>query len=280
MTRRWLITGAGGLLSDYLIDACSRRGDVIATGRSHGDKRCDLTDGAAVRALLADAAPDIVVHAAGLTDVDRCEREPDQAFAANRDAAAHLVAGLPPSARIVFVSTDQVYPDNPGPHNEEQTAPANVYGSSKRAGEEAVRRHPGALVLRTNFFGASRRAGRASLSDFVTRSLTDRQQVTFFSDILFSPLHMTTLSDMIAEMAERGIVGLFNAGCRNGMSKADFALAVARRKGLQTETARIGNSTIMPERAPRPKDMRMQVGRIEAALGRAMPTLEEEIAKL
>jgi len=280
MTKRWLITGAGGLLSDYLVDACRRRGDVIATGRSGGDRRCDLTDGAAVRSLLADVAPDVVVHAAGLTDVDRCEREPEQAFAANRDAAAHLAAGLPASTRVVFVSTDQVYPDRPGPHDEERAAPVNVYGSSKRAGEQAVQRHPGALVLRTNFFGASRRTGRASLSDFVIRSLTNGQQVTFFSDILFSPLHMTTLSDLIAEMVERGITGVFNAGCRSGMSKADFALEVARRKVLQTQTARIGSSTIMPERAPRPKDLRMDVGRIETALGRAMPTLEEEIARL
>jgi dTDP-4-dehydrorhamnose reductase len=280
MAKRWLITGTGGLLSDYLIDACSRRGDVITTGRSDGERRCDLTDSDAARALLAETLPDVVVHAAGLTDVDRCEREPDAAFAANRDAAAYLAAQLPASARIVFVSTDQVYPDRSGPHIEEQTAPVNVYGKSKLAGEQAVQRHPGGLVLRTNFFGESRRAGRASLSDFVIRSLRDRQQVTFFSDILFSPLHMATLSDLIVDMAERGKTGVFNAGCRNGASKADFAQAVARQKGLQTETANIGNSAVMQDRAPRPKDMRMDVSRIETALGRAMPTLEEEVAKL
>jgi dTDP-4-dehydrorhamnose reductase len=49
---------------------------------------------------------------------------------------------------------------------------------------------------------------------------------------------------------------------------------------LQTETANIGNSAVMQDRAPRPKDMRMDVSRIETALGRAMPTLEEEVAKL
>jgi dTDP-4-dehydrorhamnose reductase len=280
MAKRWLITGTGGLLSDYLIDVCSRRGDVITTGRSDGERRCDLTDSDAARALLAETLPDVVVHAAGLTDVDRCEREPDAAFAANRDAAAYLAAQLPASARIVFVSTDQVYPDNSGPHIEEQTAPVNVYGKSKLAGEQAVQRHSGGLVLRTNFFGESRRAGRASLSDFVIRSLRDRQQVTFFSDILFSPLHMATLSELIVEMAERGKTGVFNAGCRNGASKAHFAQAVARQKGLQTETANIGNSAVMQDRAPRPKDMRMDVSRIETALGRAMPTLEEEVAKL
>jgi dTDP-4-dehydrorhamnose reductase len=187
---------------------------------------------------------------------------------------------LSPQARLIFVSTDQVYPDIAGPHAEDAVAPVNVYGQSKLAGEQAVLRHPGALVLRTNFFGPSRREGRASLSDFVIRSLTARQNATFFSDILFSPLHMATLAALAAEMAERGMTGVFNAGCRDGASKADFAFAVARHKGLQTETSRIGSSSVMPDRAKRPKDMRMAVGRIEQALGRPMPTLDQEVAKL
>lgn len=280
MAKRWLITGASGLLSDYLIEACGKHGEVITTARSSGDRRCDLKDGGAVRSLLADTSPDVVVHAAGLTDVDQCERDPDEAFAVNRDAAAHLATALPRQARILFVSTDQVYPDTPGLHAEEPVAPVNVYGKSKREGELAVLAHPGALVLRVNFFGPSRRAGRASISDFVIRSLREGRQVTLFSDILFSPLHMATLGTLAVEMAERAITGVFNAGCRNGVSKADFALAVARHKGLQTRTAQIGSSAVMPDRAPRPKDMRMDVSRIETVLGRPMPTLDEEVAKL
>ncbi len=84
----------------------------------------------------------------------------------------------------------------------------------------------------------------------------------------------------MVEAAERGLTGVFNAGCRDGASKADFAMSVARHKGLQTETSRIGASTVMPDRAKRPKDMRMAVGRIEQALGRPMPTLDQEVAKL
>ncbi len=280
MAKRWLITGATGLLSDYVIEACSRHGAVTSTARSGGDRCCNLTDSRAVRALLSDVVPDVVVHAAGLTDVDRCEREPDAAMAANRDTGRNIAAALPHSARLVFVSTDQVYPDMPGPHAEQAVAPVNVYGQSKLAGEQAVLQHPGALVLRTNFFGPSRREGRASLSDFVIRSMAARRDATFFSDILFSPLHMETLAELVVEAAERGMSGVFNAGSRNGASKADFALAVARHKRLQTETSRVGSSTVMPDRARRPKDMRMAVGRLEQALGRPMPTLDQEVAKL
>jgi dTDP-4-dehydrorhamnose reductase len=101
-----------------------------------------------------------------------------------------------------------------------------------------------------------------------------------FSDILFSPLHMATFGALAIELAQGAAAGVFNAGCRNGASKAEFALAVAKHKNLQTQTAQIGNSTALPGRAPRPKDMRLAVDRLEAVLGRRMPKLEEEVANL
>ena len=68
--------------------------------------------------------------------------------------------------------------------------------------------------------------------------------------------------------------------CREGKSKADFALAVAEHLGLSTKSATVGSSATIPGRAPRTKDLRMDVTRIERALDRAMPTLDQEIARL
>jgi dTDP-4-dehydrorhamnose reductase len=280
VARHWLITGATGLLAPYLVEACRRDGMVVTTARSGGDHPCDLRDTAATRALLADVAPDVIVHAAGLTDVDRCERESAEAYASNRDAAAGLANALPESARLVAISTDQVYPDTAGPHREDAVGPVNVYGKSKIAGEQASLRHGKTIVLRTNFFGPSRRDGRQSLSDFVVRSLTERRPVTLFEDVLFSPLHMATLADLVVEVVECGLVGVFNAGCRDGDTKAAFGLAVAQHKGLQTDMARLGRSSELPDRAPRAHDLRLDVARLEGAVGRPMPTLHEEIAKL
>lgn len=280
MAPRWLITGATGLLADYLKEACSRSGKVTTTARSGGDLPCDLCQKDTVRRLVDDAAPDIVVHAAALTDVDRCQREPEQAFAANRDTVANLAAVLPASSRIVLISTDQVYPEAAAPHREEAAAPVNVYGQSKLEGEQAALEHPGSVALRTNFFGPSRTSGRESLSDFFVAKFTNREPVRLFDDLLFSPLHMASLGALVVEVAERGLAGVFNAGCREGRSKAAFALAVAKHLNLTTETAEIAASEVLPDRAPRARDLRLDVSRIEAALGRRMPTLDEEIARL
>lgn len=275
-----IVTGSSGLLGPFLKAEAATRGTATGVSRGGVDHACDLADGAAVRDLLDDLRPAVVIHAAAATNVDECERNPDAANRANRIVTANLVTALGPESRLVYISTDQVYPDTPGPHREGDEAPVNVYGTTKLAGEIEALRHPRALVVRTNLFGPSRTPGRASLSDFVIDNLRAQRPVTFFRDVLFSPLHMKTLAELTFSLVEGGLVGVYNLGSRDGMSKRDFGFALAARFGLPTDTVTEGKSTNRPGHAPRPLDLRLDVRRIEAALGRRMPTLEEEIAKL
>lgn len=275
-----LVTGATGLLGPYLVEAATRLGRVIVSGGRDGDVPCDLTDRSAVDSMVCETAPNVVIHAAGLTDVDRCEREPSLAYALNRETAANVATVLPAPARLVYISTDQVYPDSAGPHAEGSEVPVNVYGRSKLAGERAALARGRTLVLRVNLFGPSRTPGKRSLSDFVAENLAAGNPITLFDDVLFSPLHMASLAALVAECVERGLTGVYNLGSRDGMTKADFGLAIARRLGLDTTCATVGASPARSGRAPRSKDLRLDVGRIEVALGRAMPSLREEIAKL
>jgi len=91
---------------------------------------------------------------------------------------------------------------------------------------------------------------------------------------------MATLAELALDMVSNGIRGLFNVGSQDGMSKADFALAVAGHLELSTETAKLGVSTQVAERAARAADLRLDLQNIEAALRRPMPNLLEEVAKL
>ncbi len=275
-----LVTGATGLLGPYLVEVATRLGSVLTTSLHGGDVPCDLTKADATKRLCALVNPRIVIHTAALTQVDACEADQLAATRLNRGIVENLVHALPADAELVHISTDQVYPDTPGPHDEDEVGPVNAYGRSKLAGEEIAPRHARPIVLRPPSFGPSRTPGRASLSDFVVETLTHRQPVTLFRDSLFSPLQMKTLSALVMECLEAGVHGVFNLGSREGTSKLEFGLAVARHLGLPTDSASPGNSRDLPGRAPRAVDLRMSVARIEASLGRAMPTLHEEIQKL
>ena len=275
-----LVTGATGLLGPYLVSAASHLGAVTTSARRGGDWACDLRDPGAVRQLVDRVKPTIAFHAAGLTDVDRCEAHPDEAQAANASATENLVDVLPPSCRLIYISTDQVYPDTPGPHREGTEAPVNAYGRSKLDAERAVSTHPRGLVLRTNFFGPSLTPGRESLSDFVVNGLTERRELTMFTDVHFSPLHMSTLAQLLCESATADLIGTYNLASREGTSKYDFAMRIAAYLGLPTATIRPVRASQKPGRAPRPADLRMACDRLEKALGRVFPTLAREVTLL
>jgi len=280
MAQRYLITGATGLLGPYLLDVATDFGDAAGLARRGADYECDLLDVDDAERMMRSFEPDVVIHAVGFTDVDECERDPARADGVNRIAAENIVSAMSPEKRLVFISTDQVYPDTPGPHVEGHEGPVNTYGRSKLAGEEAALLSPGALILRTNFFGPSRTPGRKSLSDFMIERFSGREEMTLFSDAFFSPLYMKTLCEMTMCGIERKLSGVFNLGCREGGSKADFGLAVASHLELPTSSAKQGRSSDLPGRAPRVLDLRTDVSNIESALGIEMPTLQEEIEKL
>lgn len=275
-----LITGVGGLLGPYLMDAASAVGRAVSLARSSGDYRCDLCDADAVRNILDAVRPDVVLHAAAMTDVDECERNPGAADRANHRATAILADALALDTFLVAYSTIAVYPDTPGPHVEGSEAPVNVYGRTKLAGERAALRRDRSLVLRTMLVGPSRVARRMSFSDFIISNLREGRPITLFRDVLFSPLHVQTLAKLTMDAVRAGLTGVYNAAPRDGMSKADFGFAVAAKFSLATDSLTVDSSRAMADRAPRATDTRLDAGRLEKALGHRMPTIAEEIARL
>jgi dTDP-4-dehydrorhamnose reductase len=272
-----LITGSTGLLGPYLKDAVLPHWEVLTSSLSGGDLPADLTDTVQTKNLIKNANPDLVFHCAAMTNVDDCEVKPQKAQALNVQTVSNLVSHLPARAKLVYVSTDQVYPNISGPHKEGQTNPINVYGKTKLEGEVCALSCAENLVLRVNFFGASKTPRRQSLSDWLISNLEDRNPITLFTDSIFSPLHLDTLTQMIVDAVRNNLTGVFNLGCRAGGSKCDFANAIAVHLGLPLDAAIPGLSKMTAIRA---KDLRMDVSRIEKALQRSMPTLREEIARL
>lgn len=272
-----VVTGASGILGDALLrshllpDAV---GSVHLRGSVHPSFTVDLRDPSAVSAALAELHPRTVVHTVALTDVDACERDPGAAFAIAAATTHHLATWLAehaPEALFVYVSTDQVYAGE-GPHSEERTRPLNTYGQSKRAGELAAAQAPRHLVLRTNFFGHSDM--RPSYTDWISASARDGKDVLVDPTSAFSALHLADLTALIASAVERRLEGTFNLGAHDSMRKLDFARAVAALTAPAGEAV-VGPLEPQPDRAPRPLDLRLDVSRIEAALGRTMPTMSD-----
>lgn len=279
-----MVFGASGLLGASLMSVLRARGhNVLAQSRGPGaDLLLNPYDRVAVFAALAKYRPAAVINLIAATNVDQCETQTELAWQANAGVVAAITEGIlalgnHPASRphLVHISTDQVY-DGPGPHAEDEVHPINVYGLSKYAGELLAER-VGATVLRSNFYGRSCAAGRVSFSDWLVRSLREKIPITVFDDVKFSAIHIDTLCDYIERSVELRPAGIFNAGCRDGISKAGFAVALASALGLPTENVRIGTSADVVLKARRPLDMTLQVARFEAALDLQCPNMLNEI---
>lgn len=279
-----LVLGSTGLFGSTLVPLLgSHRHEVKTHSRGDGGHyQADLDDPMGANELLGKIQPEVIVNLVGLTDVDRCESQPNQAYLANVRTVENIADWIKQEkapCHLVHISTDQVY-DGAGPHTEERVTLMNYYAFSKYAGELAAASVP-STILRTNFFGRSHCAKRASLTDWLFRSLSNGVPVQVFDDVLFNPLSMTTLSEMIELVMQKKPIGVFNLGSHAGMSKADFAFAFAEELNLSTSAmTRTSTDQVTFLKTYRPKDMRLDCSKFKNTLGVELPLLRNEVKRV
>jgi len=144
-----LLLGKNGQVGWELQRTLAPLGDVIALGR----QELDLTDQQSIRRTVRTTRPDLIVNAAAYNAVDKAEEEPELAMAINGIGPGILAEeAVLNKALIVHYSTDYVFDGaKDSPYTEEDIPnPLNIYGKTKLAGEEAIRKtEAGYLILRT-----------------------------------------------------------------------------------------------------------------------------------
>lgn len=156
---RILLTGGAGLLGTEL-----QKLDARLVAPSRGE--LDIRDAGAVADYFASVKPDVILHAAAVTNNRDIEADPDEALEVNIVGTANIArACLGTRIRLVYLSTDYVYRGDRGNYDEiDEVLPSNLYAWTKLAGEAAVRAVPNHLIIRTSF-GAPEFAYPAAFAD-------------------------------------------------------------------------------------------------------------------
>lgn len=277
-----LLVGATGLLGSSLVSKLRLSNyKVITQSRADGaDIKFDLRDYTAWQNSLESYLPHTIVNLAAATNVDECELNPKMAFDGNVAPILAMNKAINCSKltpHVIYVSTDQLYYGQ-GPHPETDVRPCNVYGMSKLCGELALKKYP-STIIRTNFFGLSHASHRISFSDWIVESIKSNKEITLFDDVYFSPLHINTLCEYLQLVIEREVLGTFNVGSSNGLSKARFGFRLISALGLDPSVIRVGRVNDVSLRAERPKDMRMISERFKDAFSLQIPDTITEINK-
>lgn len=183
---RVLVLGGNGFLGGFVRREFAGAFDVVSAARTGGDRLCDLTDGVAVEALLAEVRPDFVLNLAAASRMAACEADPEAARRANAEAPERLARALGP--RLLHVSTDLVFDGRGAPYRAlDPTGPLSAYGSTKADGEERVLAHGGRVVRLPLLFGPDA-LGRGA-SAMVTKAIAEQRIVALFPNEYRTPLH-------------------------------------------------------------------------------------------
>lgn len=270
-----LLLGSGGLLGSYLKNNFGKNIDLVCHGRNEVLKG-DLLNKEVCNDVLCSNKYDVIINTICLADVDKCENDIKLSYELNCKVVENIVeVNNKIGAFIIHISTDHIY-DSIGYNKEEDIKICNIYGLTKLSGEISIKYSKG-VVLRTNFFGKSY-GERESFSNWILNSLNNKKQ-KYFYDVIFNPLHMSTLLEIIEWFIFNQLSGVYNCGSRNALSKFDFARHLALIKGFDLEESQsesINNSGLVK----RPKLMAMNVRKIEKAMNKKMPNLKSEIEKL
>lgn len=287
--QRVLLTGGSGLLALNWACAVRDKWDVILGTHLHSvdlagtiSCRLDLDDPVRLRLQLDQLSPDLVVHTAGLTNVDLCEEDPALACQVNARIAQNVaLASASMGVDLIHISTDQLFAGNNSFSGEDaQPQPINEYGRSKLLAEEWVQQAcPQAIIVRTNLFGWGH-AKRQSFSDWIIYALREGRQLTLFDDVYFTPILADVLALTAHELAARGVSGIFNLVGDERISKYEFALQLAKHFALPSELIRRDQVAHANLRAQRPKDMSLDNTKARNMLGRGLGSLDEYLAAL
>ena len=278
-----LVLGATGLLGTHISEYLKKEGEqVIAHGFSKkADINKDLVDLDSCYELLNSVKPDYIINTVALTDVDKCEQYPMKAYELNIKVVENINSCLKAKncSPIIHVSTDMVY-NGQGENEENNAKPQNIYALTKYCAEKEVLLSDG-VVLRTNFlWDSSQVEGKTSFNDWIIKSVKEKNDIQFISDVYFSPLHLDTLVKMVYKVLLNPISGIYNLGSKEGFSKSDFARKICDLFELDADYVNDISVDSLSLQAKRPTQMKMKVEKFESTFNVTLPTLDDEIEKL
>lgn len=285
---RILITGASGLLGHSLCERLVRENQVYGSRMHHEigvpdveEVTADITSKGTLSGMIRDIRPGLIIHTAGLTNVDQCESDPALAELLNVEITREIaLAANQYSAKLVHISTDHLFDGTIALATEETPiAPMNQYARTKAKAEQCALEAQGSLILRTNFFGPGR-PWRASFSDWILNQLKNGQTVNAFEDVFFSPILISNLGKLLEMLVAREAFGIFNLVGSERISKFDFAVRIAKEFGFASEAIRRSSMDLVKLTAPRPKDMSLSVSKLEKFLETRAPDVNASLQQL
>ncbi len=281
-----LLVGAQGQVGLELVKTLAPLAESLGPVTAWSRAQLDITDLEAIATQVLTLQPKLIINAAAYTAVDKAESEPDLAYRINAEAPKALAQSAAKcGAGLVHISTDYVFSGQVGsPRCEtDATGPLSVYGSSKLAGEDAIRsaldQH---IILRTAWVYGTQ--GKGNFLKTMLRLGAERREVNVVCDQVGAPTWAQDVASVIAQISPNiaQIPGTYHYTNSGVASWYDFALAIfqeAKASGmpLSIETVNPITTADYPTPAVRPAYSVLNCQKITRALGHSPPHWRESL---
>jgi dTDP-4-dehydrorhamnose reductase len=263
-----LILGHRGMLGNELMLRLMIAHDV--TGRDID--AFDMTCEADCRRVVAECAPEVVINAAGYTDVDGCETDPERCFAVNAEGVKHIaLACRGKGILIVHFSTDYVFDGRKQtPYLEDDpTGPLNVYGASKLAGEQFLQSLcDRVLLIRTAWLYGKH--GHHFVKAILQKA-SKVKTLEVVEDQIGSPTYARDLAAAVELLITGGHSGIFHVTNRGRCSWYEYACKILQYAGISDVTVTPIRSDRLARPAVRPACSVLDGRKFFTACGKTLP---------
>ncbi len=273
-----LVTGVKGQLGGDVV-ACLEAQNVPCWGVDIDD--FDLTDQKAVRDAVLGYAPDVIVHCAAYTAVDKAEDEGRELCRkVNVEGTRNMAqCAKELDAKFMYFSTDYVFPGTgTTPYVEEDaTGPSNFYGLTKLEGEQVVKELlTKYFTLRISWVFADH--GHNFIRTMLRLSET-HDTLTVVNDQIGSPTYCPDVAKLVCEMIRTEQYGTYHVTNEGLCSWYDFAVEIFRQAGKQITVKPVTSEEYGASKAVRPKNSRMSKDKLAQAGFDRLPPWQDALTR-
>ena len=287
---RLLITGGSGLLGSKTASISVRKGYETYSGYNDHEAtngtpvKLDICNKREVDKAFEKVKPDAVIHAAALTNVDKCEENNELARRVNIGGTKNITeAAEQIKAFLVYVSTDYVFSGEKGSYKEtDEPNPVNNYGLTKLGGEKIVTSSnlEWCIARSSVIYGSTPAAGKDNFVLWVLNKLRNEEPLRIVTDQRVSPTLNTSLAEMTLEILERRLIGVYHLAGATPLNRYEFARLIAETFQLDEGLIAPARSSEMKWLAKRPQDSSLNVEKASKTLDNKPLKIREALNRL
>tara|TARA_Y100000994_G_scaffold211069_1_gene185228 strand:+ start:70 stop:927 length:858 start_codon:yes stop_codon:yes gene_type:complete len=231
-----LVLGSNGLLGRYFCQSYLKTDHKLSEYNRNLYPKSDFINSDSIIEIIKAEKPNVVLNCVAVTSFEKCERNYKFAYQVNAktpfDISMHCQNK---NIKFIHISTDHFFGGKGriAHQEEDEINLVNNYAITKHEAEQLILKNKSSLVLRTSIIGRTKQ--NRTFLDWIIEAMKNDLKVSLYQDAFTSFIHCRQFSKIINKLLSVNASGLYNVGCSEVFSKAEFCLELANKMNYQLD---------------------------------------------